>query len=77
MTAKDRQLITPADRVQTSTTVIRSRLANGEQPRRANAVYALFIFLNLLEPDAQGLRGLLGLYRARAGARATQRRCGH
>ena len=30
-------------------------LANGEQPRRANAVYALLIFLNLLERNAQGL----------------------
>ena len=29
--------------------------ANGEQPRRANAVYALLIFLNLLERNAQGL----------------------
>jgi hypothetical protein len=29
------------------------RPANVEQSRRANAVYALFIFLNLLERNAQ------------------------
>ena len=45
-------------------------LANGEQPGRANSVYALFIFLNLLERHAQDVGEVCLAYTERVPALA-------